>query len=190
MATQNGSAKSYSTTAEARKIFKQLLNDPKLNLPASVKGLYSSINIHGNEGLPVIPSPWRETEAITALKALEAAMAMALAKVRYGFDQTADIDAQHATIFLFMSYLSTIDGFGKWDKRSVAKLKPTDIRQGQSNLYRRLSANIYKTKVPGEYYHTHGSLESTPILNFLQLPGFQDRLEDYDEICQIIQEQT
>lgn len=35
----------------------------------------------------------------------------------------------------------------------------TDLLQAQSNLYRRLSANLYETKNPGEYFHLHGSLE-------------------------------
>lgn len=50
---------------------------------------------------------------------------------------------------------------------------------------------MYKTSVPDEYYHTHGSLDATPILNGLSLPGFlPEPLPSYDEICSIIQAQT
>lgn len=48
---------------------------------------------------------------------------------------------------------------------------------------------MYKTKDPNVYYHTHGSLEATPILEFLGLPGYKPELKDYDEICEVIQEQ-
>lgn len=118
-----GSTQHYSTLTEARKVFHDLLKDEKLPLAPEIRALESAVSIHGGDDWPTIPTPWRETEAITALKSLEAAVAMALGKVRYGIDQTAEIDIDHATIFLFMSYLSTIDGCGKWDPRSVERLK-------------------------------------------------------------------
>lgn len=50
---------------------------------------------------------------------------------------------------------------------------------------------MYKTSVRNEYYHTHGSLDATPILNGLALPGFlPEPLPSYDEICSIIQTET
>lgn len=117
------SEKSYSTITEAKTVFENLLADPSLPLTPQIRSLAPSVYIHGTNSWPTIPTPWRETEAITALKALEASVTMALGKVRYGLQQTADIDVDHATIFLFMSYLSTIDGYGKWDPRSVERLK-------------------------------------------------------------------
>ena len=113
----------YSTLSESKTAFKNLLADEKLPLSPEIRVLASRIKIHGEEDWPVIPTLWRETEAITALKSLEAVIAIALGKIRYDLDQTAEIDMDHATIFLFMSYLSTIDGFGKWDPRSVERLK-------------------------------------------------------------------
>ena len=47
---------------------------------------------------------------------------------------------------------------------------------------------MYKTKDPDIYYHTHGSLEATPIFGLLGLPGFREDLNDYNEICKVIQE--
>ncbi|KAL9619103.1 MAG: hypothetical protein Q9160_006280 [Pyrenula sp. 1 TL-2023] len=77
------------------------------------------------------------------------------------------------------------------DDRKADFETATDIHQAQSNLYRRLSANIYKTSVPNQYYHTHGSLDATPILNGLSLPGFlPEPLPSYHEICSIIQAET
>lgn len=113
----------YDTTLEARKIFEQLINDDSLPLAQEVRSLVSKVKLDGIGGEPTIPTPWRETEAISSLKGIEAAIVLALGKLRYGVDQTADIDTDHATTFLFMSYLSTIDGYGKWDPKSVARLK-------------------------------------------------------------------
>jgi hypothetical protein len=118
-----GSHATYSTLLESESTFHKLINDESLALSPEIRSLASAVRIKGTEDWPVIPTLWRETEAITALKSLEAAVAIALGKVRYGIDQTAEIDLDHATIFLFMSYLSTIDGFGKWDPRSVERLK-------------------------------------------------------------------
>jgi hypothetical protein len=118
-----GSQASYSTLLESKLAFNKLIEDQSLPLSPEIRALASKVNIHGEEDWPVIPTLWREAEAITALKSLEAAVAMALGKVRYSIDQTAEIDMDHSTIFLFMSYLSTIDGFGKWDPRSLERLK-------------------------------------------------------------------
>jgi hypothetical protein len=194
----------YDTVAESIKIFSTLLSDPKLGLPREITSQAAHIQIHGIGGRPTIPTPWRETEAITAIKALEACIALAIAELRFPSGKqrppaSASIDADHATVSLFMSYLSTINGFGKWDKRSLPYLKSTDIYQAQSNLYRRLSANMYETKQEGQYYHTHGSLDATPILNALGLPGFLKQSddeavraleEDYEGICGLVQERT
>ena len=209
MAAPNGIVHptSYDIVTESRTVFSTLLADPKLALPPAITAQAANVHIHGVGGQPTIPTPWRETEAITATKALEACVALALAERRFrnhstseeGSKVKASIDTDHATLALFMSYLSTVHGFGKWDKRSLPFLKPTDIHQAQSNLYRRLSANIYKTKREGEYYHTHGSLDATPILDALGLPGFLKESEDpatraleedYEGICALIQERT
>jgi hypothetical protein len=64
----------------------------------------------------------------------------------------------------------------------------TDLLQAQSILYRRLSANLYETKKPGEYFHLHGSLEATKALNMIGLEGHRPDLTDYHECIKIIEE--
>ena len=116
---------SYDTVTAAKTTFKHLLQDQTIALSGELRNSASKVKITGPGGEPAIPSPWKEAEAITALKALEASLAIALGRLRYPElgEQTAEIDSDHATAFLFMSYLSTLDGFGKWDKRVVPKLK-------------------------------------------------------------------
>jgi hypothetical protein len=63
----------------------------------------------------------------------------------------------------------------------------TDLLQAQSNLYRRLSANLYETKHPGEYFHLHGSLEATTALNMIGLEGHRPDMTDYHESIDLIE---
>jgi hypothetical protein len=64
----------------------------------------------------------------------------------------------------------------------------TDLLQAQSVLYRRLSANLYETRKPGEYFHLHGSLEATKALNMIGLEGERPDLTDYHECIKIIED--
>jgi hypothetical protein len=50
-----------------------------------------------------------------------------------------------------------------------------------------LSANLYETKNPGEYFHLHGSLEATKALNMVGLEGHRPDLKDYHEIIKTIE---
>ncbi|KAH8193984.1 hypothetical protein TruAng_011855 [Truncatella angustata] len=52
---------------------------------------------------------------------------------------------------------------------------------------RRLSANLYETRITGEYYHIHGSLDATTTLGMLGLPPFAPGLTDYHECIKIIE---
>lgn len=69
-------------------------------------------------------------------------------------------------------------------------LLDTDLLKAQSVLYRRLSANLYETKKPGEYFHLHGSLEATKALNMIGLEGDRPDLTDYHECIKIIEEKV
>ena len=64
----------------------------------------------------------------------------------------------------------------------------TDLLQAQSILYRRLSANLYETRNPGEYFHLHGSLEATTALNMVGLEGSRPDMTDYYECIKLIED--
>jgi hypothetical protein len=63
----------------------------------------------------------------------------------------------------------------------------TDLLQAQSILYRRLSANLYETRKPGEYFHLHGSLEATKALEMIGLKGHRPDLTEYHECIRVIE---
>lgn len=50
-----------------------------------------------------------------------------------------------------------------------------------------MSANLYKTKNEGEFFHIHGSLEATTTLNMIGLEGNRPDLTDYEEIIKTIE---
>ena len=53
-------------------------------------------------------------------------------------------------------------------------------------MYRRLSANMYKTKIPGQYYHIHGSLEASRTLQMIGLEPFRPELKEYRRCLETI----
>ncbi|OIW33451.1 CoA-transferase family III [Coniochaeta ligniaria NRRL 30616] len=134
------------------------------------------------------PCPLKEQEATAAIKALEACVVAAIADLRYGVKpRPIHVDIEKIACFLMSAYLTTIDGLGKGDARVRAKIPDTDLNQAQSNVYRRLSANLYETKDRGRYYHIHGSLDATTTLKMLGLPAFRPDLADYRQCIEIIE---
>ena len=75
------------------------------------------------EGRISLPCPFKETEANSALKAVEAGAVAALTDLRYGqSDRTISVDFERAACFLFAAYISTVDGMGKADPNVKSKL--------------------------------------------------------------------
>ena len=54
-------------------------------------------------------------------------------------------------------------------------------------LYRRLSANLYQTRTPGEYYHIHGSLDATKTLEMIGLQAHRPDMTTYRECIETIE---
>ncbi|KAK1827260.1 CaiB baif family enzyme [Podospora conica] len=141
------------------------------------------------------PCPLREQEAMLAIKAVEACAAAAIADLKadragtlqHNHDRQIMVDADKASCFLMSAYLTNVDGMGKQHVDIMSKVPDTDIHQAQSILYRRLSANLYETKNPGEYYHTHGSLEASTTLEMLGLPSHNPQMTDYRKCIDTIE---
>ncbi|KAI4954470.1 hypothetical protein J4E91_002183 [Alternaria rosae] len=168
----------------------QLLTKAKDNLPEESLPHIANVKFStANTGSPYFPSPLKQTEAISALKAVEAGVASAIANLQDAQKPRGiAVDLERATAFLFSTYLATVGGFDKSDPRAKKLLKDTDLLQAQSILYRRLSANLYETKNPGEYFHLHGSLEATKALNMIGLDGSRPDLTDYHECIKVIED--
>lgn len=50
-----------------------------------------------------------------------------------------------------------------------------------------MSANLFRTKRPGEYYHIHGSLEASTTLRMIGLEPFRPDLDTHEEIVNTIE---
>lgn len=182
----------YSVLDNSQAIFQRLVNDKSLPIPQAARDLAKNVQFvlpprseDAADSDVVLPCPLKQCETVSALKAVEASIANAIGKLRFQIEQKVEIDLQHATLFLFMAYLATVDGLGKLDPEVKKKLVDTDLLQAQSNLYRRMSANLYKTK-DDKFFHIHGSLEAGVTLNMIGLPAYDETQTEYKQIVKTI----
>lgn len=84
----------YSVQDEAKRfLHERLLDDASLELPQSFKEAAKKIKFVGDDPKPFVPTPCKITESASALTALVAAAASAVATDRYGIDyQEIDVN--------------------------------------------------------------------------------------------------
>ncbi|KAI1336038.1 CoA-transferase family III domain-containing protein [Xylariaceae sp. FL0016] len=180
---------SYSSISESRRIVEQLCAAfDTVSLPENVCSIAKDAHFTAGRDFPYFPIPFKETETTAALKAIEGSVAKLLAKNREGCQLgQVTVNLEKTTAFLFQAYLARVGGQGKLDKGVKALLKDTDLLQAQSNPYRRMSANLYETATPGQYYHIHGSLEASSTLQMIGLEPRRPDLQTHDEIVEVIE---
>ncbi|KAM0152737.1 hypothetical protein ACHAQE_007950 [Botrytis cinerea] len=172
---------------EATRTLQQLVSS---KLPSEVlKHLEKVTYTTATDGTQIyFPCPFKETEATVALKSVEASVVAAIADLRYGEQKRKiEINLEQTATFLFSTYIATIAGMNKQHPDVKSKLKDTDLLKAQAILYRRLSANLYETKNPGEYFHIHGSLEAGKTLNMIGLEAYRPDLTEYRECINVIE---
>jgi hypothetical protein len=115
----------YSPVLEARRIFRLLCEQAdNLGLPESISAIKGKVRIESDYDRVYFPIPFKETETAAALKAVEGAVACALAQLKFGeANFVVRVDLERASCFLFQAYLATVDGLGKLDKGVKTKLK-------------------------------------------------------------------
>jgi hypothetical protein len=115
----------YSQLDEIKKARETLLAKSFDQIPAECVQLIKDVTFTSlNHGLPDFPCPFKESEAIAALKAAEAGMAAAIANLALGeSEREAVVNVQRGSCFLFSTYLATIGGHTKADPKSKALLK-------------------------------------------------------------------
>ncbi|KAL0941532.1 CoA-transferase family III [Colletotrichum truncatum] len=178
---------SCSAVAETKRILDFVLNT--VQIPTEAERISRNVIFNSSRDAPYFPIPFKETELASALKAIEGGLAGALARSKYGrtSGQSVTVNLEKSTAFLIQAYMATVGGFGKLDREAKNFLKDTDLLQAQSDPYRRMSANLYETKRPGEYYHIHGSLEASTTLRMIGLEPFRPDLKDHDAIAEEIE---
>ena len=123
----NGTSDLYDLLGGIKTALEQLLAKAKDNLPKEALPHIQRIHFStANTGSPYFPSPLKQTEAITALKAVEAGVASAIADLRDGpTTRSIDVDLERATAFLFSTYLATVGGMDKAHPKVKKFLKGT-----------------------------------------------------------------
>jgi hypothetical protein len=111
--------------AGTRTALQHLIAKAKQQLP--VESLPHIANVEfatANTGSPYFPSPLKQTEAISALKAVEAGVASAIADLKDGTtNRSINVDLERATAFLFSTYLATVGGLDKANPKAKKLLK-------------------------------------------------------------------
>jgi hypothetical protein len=117
-----------------RLALEQLLAKAKEHLPGECLSHVARVNFStANTGSPYFPSPLKQTEAISALKAVEAGVASAIADLRkVPKTPRINVDLERATAFLFSTYLATVGGMDKSNPRVKKLLKG---RSTETRLY-------------------------------------------------------
>jgi hypothetical protein len=130
--TPNGSHDGFAQAnnlllAGTRSALQQLLAKVEGQLPVESLPHITGVNFStANTGTPYFPSPLKQTEAISALKAVEAGVASSIADLRDASTaRNIDVDLERATAFLFSTYLATVGGMDKADPRVKKLLKGT-----------------------------------------------------------------
>ncbi|EFQ34825.1 CoA-transferase family III [Colletotrichum graminicola M1.001] len=177
----------YSSITETKGILELVLSH--VQIPAEAERIARDAQFSASRDLPYFPIPFKETELASALKAIEGGVAAALATTKDESirNNKISVNLEKSTAFLFQAYLATVGGYGKLDHEVKQFLKDTDLLQAQSDPYRRMSANLYETKRPGEYYHIHGSLEASVTLRMIGLESFRPDLKSHEAIVETIQ---
>ena len=115
----------YSLKVGAASALKDLLQISKHEIPDEINARAQEVKFHSVEGDGRIstPCPFKETEAVSALKAVEAAFIAAIADQRYRAEaRKITIDFERAVCFLFAAYLCEIDGMNKAHPNVKSKL--------------------------------------------------------------------
>ncbi|KAL4862566.1 hypothetical protein BDV12DRAFT_190333 [Aspergillus spectabilis] len=158
----------YSLRSEsARILHDRLLDGGKIDFPESFKEAAQHIRFVGGDDSPFVPTPLKMTESSSALNALVAVAASAVAKDRYGVDyQDIEVNTDVATLFLMSLILPTVNGQSVLQHpQIVAECQKGDLYQMRKPIHRQCT-NIYKTK-DGRWFHLHGSMNAAHTMQML-----------------------
>jgi hypothetical protein len=105
----------YTLLDGTRSALKHLLERARAQIPEECLSHIDRVHFStANTGTPYFPSPLKQTEAISALKAVEAGVAASIADLANELqDRKINVDLERASAFLFSTYLATVGGMNK-----------------------------------------------------------------------------
>lgn len=108
----------YSVVRGAQHALRRLYQTCENELPQAIYQ-FPAVEITSSSGKRNevhFPTPLKEQDATTAIKALEACAATAIANLRYGTEsRKIQVDIDKVSAFLISAYVTTLDGMGKAD---------------------------------------------------------------------------
>lgn len=122
----------YSPVLETSRIFSHLCEQSeRLNLPPEVLANKDRVSLSTSHNEIYFPIPFKETETLAALKAVEGSVAAALADLRFGpgaQPRGVQVSLEGATAFGCQAYMAKVDGLSKLDPAVKSKLKGKYLR--------------------------------------------------------------
>ena len=115
----------YSLKDGTASALSALLQRSRHGIPDPFIARARHVTFHSIEGDGRIstPCPFKETEAVSALKAVEAAALATIADLKYGTEKRSiTVDFERAACFLFAAYICEIDGMNKAHPNVKSKL--------------------------------------------------------------------
>lgn len=116
----------YSVIRGAKQAIRTVINMAGPRIPAEIqKHIMDAALTTSSDGTQIyFPCPFKEIEAIMALKTVEASAAAAIADLRYGGrERKIEVNLEKSVCFLFSTYKATIGGLWKQDPNVKSKLK-------------------------------------------------------------------
>lgn len=117
----------YSPALEAEHILDYLCKQSQaLSLPVAIADKQDAVTFSSTTGRIYLPIPFKETETLAALKAVEGLIAGEIANLRYGEKskkRSVKISLEAATYFGCQAYMAKVGGLGKLDPGVRSKLK-------------------------------------------------------------------
>ncbi|KAH9211047.1 caib baif family enzyme, partial [Leptodontidium sp. 2 PMI_412] len=170
---------------ESRRILQDhLLGVESLDLPPQVSERGNTVHFVPDGAYPFIPSLLKFSESSSSLFALVGLFANAIAEDRYGLPpQEIFVDVYSASLFLMSCFIFQSQGKPISDPYLSDRVAHMDLG-GIRNAYRGPATNMYKAQ-DGVFFHLHGSLNTTSVLNMLELPQYRPDLEapgNYEKI--------
>ncbi|KAL2885716.1 Acetyl-CoA oxalate CoA-transferase [Ceratocystis lukuohia] len=178
------SADAYNVQQEAQRFFiERLIGDKKLNLHSDIIKAASYVRFSGDDSQPFIPSPCKMTESMSALFALVASSANAVASSRYGIPlQNTGVNTDLASLFALSIVLPFINGVHFVQHKALMdELAKGEIYDMAKPIHR-ASTGLYKT-LDDRWYFLHGSMNAGPTMRMVEVPE-QDGLT-YDEAMRV-----
>lgn len=116
----------YSPAQEAVHILDFLCKQwRELQLPSAIHDNKDAVSFRSASDAIYFPIPFKETETLAALKAVEGLIAGEIANLRYGEQskRNVKVSLEAATFFGCQAYMAKVGGLGKLDPGVRSKLK-------------------------------------------------------------------